>query len=473
MAQLQRVLSFRDLVLLNIVAIIGLRWVALAAAAGPAALTLWILALVVFFIPQGMAAARLASAYPAEGGIYVWTRKAFGPRHGFIAGWCYWATNVIYVPSLLVAVAGFSTFIGGEATRHLEGNTLYVVGFSIAALWIALGLNILGLKTGRWVHNLGGLSTWIPGGLLIIFGVVVWLRYGPATEISLESLVPRFAQFDTVSFFSNICFAFAGLELATILMDEIEDPRRNLHKAMITSGIFIALVYIAGTWAILMAMPAADVSIITGVLQAIDAAAGRVGAGGLGGLVALLMTLGGLGGVGAWLAGSARILFVAGLDEYLPKSLGAVHPRWGSPHVSLIVQGIFATIFILAGSAGAGPQEAYLVLVDMTIVLYFIPYLYMFIALIRLDPAIRGGAGPESAAMDVPGGRPGVWIYGILGFLAVLLAIVLAVIPPGDSAKPGLYVLKVVGGTAFFVISAIVLYQRAAARGGDRPAQAP
>ncbi|MBU1948949.1 MAG: APC family permease, partial [Candidatus Eisenbacteria bacterium] len=393
MGELRRVMGFRDLVLFNIVAIVGLRWVALAAAGGPSSLSLWVLALIAFFIPQGMAVARLGSAIPEEGGVYVWSQRAFGPRHGFIAGWCYWANNIIYYPTLLVALAGFASFIGGDATRPLEGSTLYVVLFSLAVLWIALGANILGLKTGRWIHNLGGLAAWIPALLLVVLGFLAWVKYGPANTITLKNVLPDLGSRDTISFFAEICFAFAGLELAAVLGGEIKNPRRNLHRAMIVSGIIITLIYILGTAAILVAVPGSEISIITGVLQAIASVGAKVGAPGLGGAVALLMTLGGIGGVGAWLGGSARILFVAGLEKYLPESLGRVHPRWGSPHVALLFQGILASFFIIAGSLGAGPQEIYMVLVDTTLLVYFIPYLYMFIALIRLDKGIRGMGG--------------------------------------------------------------------------------
>lgn len=464
MTRLSRVMSFRDLVLFNIVAIVGLRWIALAAAGGPSSLTLWILALLVFFIPQGLAVVRLSSSYPEEGGIYVWARRAFGPKHGFIAGWCYWANNVIYYPTLLVALAGFATFIGGSATRHLEESATYVVVFSLAVLWIALGVNILGLRIGRWIHNLGGVSTWIPGFLLIAFGFWAWSRFGAANDMGLSDLAPDVSSFDTVSFFSNICFAFAGLELAAVLGDEIKDPRRTLQRAVVVSGIFITLIYVLGTWSVLAALPVGEISNITGVLQAIDSVAARLGATGTGSFVALLLTVGGIGGVGAWLGGSARILFVAGLDRYLPPSLGRVHPRWGSPHVALLVQGIIASFFIVVSHLGAGPEEAYLVLVDTTLIVYFIPYLYMFLSLIRLNPGetvLEGSVAPPAT-----GGRQiGNWIWAVLGFLSVSLAIALALIPPSsvpgsDSPGPGLYFVKVIGGTALFVVSALVLYRR-------------
>jgi amino acid transporter len=440
------------------VAIVGLRWIALAAAAGPSSLTLWVLALLAFFIPQGFAVARLGTAYPGEGGVYVWTSEALGPRHGFLAGWCYWANNVVYYPTLLVALAGFATFVGGEATRPLEESTTYVVVFSLVVLWLALGFNILGLRTGRWVQNLGGLATWIPGVLLIAFGVVALLRFGSATPMPAGSLLPRLTDTETIPFFANICFALAGLELAPVLGGEIRDPRRILPRAILVSGVAIVGVYLLGTWALLVALPVQEVSVITGVLQAIDAVGRRIGVGVVGPWVAVLMVLGGLGGVGAWLGGSARILFVAGMERHLPRHLAAVHPRWGSPHVALVVQGLLASVFVLVGSLGSAPQELYHLLVDMTLLVYFIPYLYIFLSLILLDPRIRRSS--SAGVAGIPGGRLGTWAFGLLGMLTVLLAMGLSFIPPAEAPDKWAYVAKVVGGTAFFVGSGWALYER-------------
>src|SRR6202521_3696600 len=158
----ERTLKTRDIVLFNVAAIVGMRWVALAAANGPSSLFLWVLAALVFFVPQGFAVIALASAIPEEGGLYVWTSKAFGPRHGFLAGWLYWASNILYFPTLTLSPVVFPLYIFGLKFAPLEQSPTYTAAGSLLLLGIALLLNIIGLKSGRWLQNIGGLATWLP-----------------------------------------------------------------------------------------------------------------------------------------------------------------------------------------------------------------------------------------------------------------------------------------------------------------------
>ena len=159
---LERALKTKDIVLFNVAAIVGMRWIALAAANGPSSLFLWVLAAIVFFIPQGFAVTALSSAIPEEGGLYVWTSKAFGQRQGFLAGWLYWASNITYFPTLTLSTVVFALYIFGTRFAALEQSATYAAGASLALLAIALGLNIVGMKTGKWVQNIGGLAQWLP-----------------------------------------------------------------------------------------------------------------------------------------------------------------------------------------------------------------------------------------------------------------------------------------------------------------------
>src|ERR1700680_41558 len=152
----ERTLKTRDIVLFNVAAIVGMRWVALAAANGPSSLFLWVLAALVFFVPQGFAVIALASAIPEEGGLYVWTSKAFGPRQGFLAGWLYWASNILYFPTLTLSAVVFALYISGTQFAHLEQSAAYAAGASLVLLAIALLFNIIGLKRGRWGQKHGG-----------------------------------------------------------------------------------------------------------------------------------------------------------------------------------------------------------------------------------------------------------------------------------------------------------------------------
>ena len=146
--ELPRVLTLRDLVLFNIVAILSLRWTATAAAAGPSSLTMWVLAALLFFIPQGVAVSYLSARFPNEGGIYFWTKRAFGQGHGFLCGWTYWVNNILYYPNLLMSTAVVGTYAIGRGGTELQGSWLYVLPATLVALWVAVALNIVGVRTG-------------------------------------------------------------------------------------------------------------------------------------------------------------------------------------------------------------------------------------------------------------------------------------------------------------------------------------
>jgi len=430
-------MTLRDVVLFNITAIVGLRWLTTASAFGPASLLLWLLAMVTFFLPSAAAVRELAELDPGEGGIYRWVRTAFGPRHGFVAGWGYWVNNLVYFPSLLLTTAAIAAYAGGSRWVHFEENKLFVAVFSLGILWIALGLNLVGLHVGKWVQNLGAYGTWVPALIFVLLAAWSLAAFGSATSFAPGNLLPKNFDFSLVSFFATMTFAFAGLELAPTMGGEIHDPAATLRRGIFVSGIAIVAMYILGTAALLVALPAETVSITNGIPQAAAAIATRLDAPALApvaALVAVLLVLGNLGGVGAWLAGTARIPFVAGLDAVLPAAFGRVHPRWQTPYVALLVQAGIATVFVVAGLAGSTVRDAYVALTDTTIVLYFIPYLYLFASYLRL----RRVRTFRTA------------LTGWVGFAAVVLSIALALVPPGVAA-PWVFRAKVVGGVAVFM----------------------
>jgi amino acid transporter len=434
---LPRVMTLRDVVLFNITAIVGLRWLTTASAFGPASLLLWILAMATFFLPSAAAVRELAAQDPGEGGIYRWVRTAFGPRHGFVAGWGYWVNNLVYFPSLLLTTAAIAAYAGGSRFVHLEDSKLFVAAFSLGILWIALGMNLVGLRVGKWVQNLGAYGTWVPALIFVLLAAWSLARFGSATSFAPGALLPKNFDSSLVSFFATMTFAFAGLELAPTLGGEIHDAAATLRRGILLSGIAIVAMYILGTAALLVALPVETVSITNGIPQAAAAIAARLDAPALrpvAALMAVLLVAGNLGGVGAWLAGTARIPFVAGVDAVLPAAFGRVHPRWQTPYVALLVQAGVATLFVVAGLVGSTVRDAYVALTDTTIVLYFIPYLYLFATYLRLR-------------------RTRTWrtaLTGWVGLGAVGLSIVLALVPAGVAA-PWLFRVKVLGGVAVFM----------------------
>jgi glutamate:GABA antiporter len=263
---------------------------------------------------------------------------------------------------------------------------------------------------------------------------------------------------DTVNFWSQIAFAFTGLELVSAMSEEVRDPRRTLPRAVFGAGALIALMYIAGTFAILALVPAADLDPQSGVFHAITVGSIVLRVGFLGVLAAILVTVGNAGGVGSTVAGIARVPFVVGIDRYLPAAFGKIHPRWKTPYISILVQAILSGAILLASQINETTRGAYQFLIDAAIILYFIPFLYMFAAVIKLSARKDRAANPQ--AVLVPGGKPGVWICGGLGFLVVLIGIFVSLVPPGDSSDKLGFELKLIAGTAASILIGLILYWR-------------
>jgi amino acid transporter len=240
----------------------------------------------------------------------------------------------------------------------------------------------------------------------------------------------------------------------------VRDPRRTLPRAVFGAGALIAFMYIVGTFAILSLVPAADLDPQSGVFHAITVGSIALRIGFLGMLAAILVTVGNAGGVGSTVAGIARVPFVVGIDRYLPAAFGRVHPRWKTPYISILVQAIVSGVILLASQINETTRGAYQFLIDAAIILYFIPFLYMFAAVIKL--ARRRDRRENQHAVLVPGGMAGVWICGSLGFLVVLVGIIVSLVPPGDSSNKVGFELKLVVGTGASILLGLILYWRGA-----------
>lgn len=449
---LQRVMGFRDLVLFYLVTGFTVRWIATAAGAGPSSVVIWLLACLAFYLPLMVTVLELSSRYPNEGGCYVWSKRAFGEFAGFMTGWTYWTCNLPYFPGLFYFTAAAALFVGGSEWQSLSGDPRYFIGFSLLLLIIAAGLNIRGLAAGKWLHNLGAIGLWLPGLILLGLGLLAWMHFGSATPFTLEAMVPSTRLKDIV-FWSTIAFSLSGLESASMMGEEIRDPRRNIPRALLLAGLLITALYILGTVAMLVAVPQEQILHLQGFMQGVQHAAGRSGLPWLVPLIAALIVVGGLGQAGAWFAAAGRLPFVAGIDRFLPAVFGALHPRYRSPHISLLTQAGVAAIFIFLGQAGTTVKGAYDVLVSITIISYFIPYLFMFAAMIRLQ------SEPLDPLMfRVPGGRPVATGLAALGFATTLVAIGLALIPANDEPNKVLAVVKIAGLTLVLLAAGAVVY---------------
>jgi amino acid transporter len=457
----RRVMGFRDLVLFYVVTGVSLRWIASAAAAGPSSIVIWIGAWLVFFMPLALSVVELSSRYPDEGGIYVWTKRAFGDFSGFMSAWTYWCCNLPYFPAVLYFAASNALYMRPKAWGYLGNNTTYYIVFSLLALGVATLLNIFGLNVGTWLHNLGAIAMWIPVGIVITMGAIAWHRYGSATAFTLHSMTPSVHLKDII-FWSVLIYAFAGSETASLMGGEIKNPRRAIPWALFIGGITVTACYTLGTVSVLLALPSSEISSLEGLMQAITKTASRVGFEGIIPIAALLITLSNVGAAGAYLASVARLPFVAGIDRFLPPAFGALHPRWKTPWVGLLTQFVFGALFIFLGQAGTSIKGAYDVLVSMGVITYFLPYLYLFAAMYKLQKEPIG-----ADVIHVPGGKMVAKLVAIVGFSTTVFTIILSVIPQPDEPNKPLAVLKVVGLSGLLVLIGAWVYvagKRRAAR---------
>jgi amino acid transporter len=454
-SQLRKTMGFWDVLLFNIATVLGPRWIAAAGHNGTSSISLWVIAALFFFVPGAFVINELSSRFPEEGGLYVWAKEAFGDFHGFVAGWTYWIYTVFYFPGLLLASASMSAYVIGERGGPLSQDRTFLLLVSIALLLVAVLLNIIGLNIGKWLQNAGGAGTYVPLLILVGVGLLIYFRGGSATHFTVANMMPTW-NWDTVNFWSQIAFAFTGLELVSAMSEEVRDPRRTLPRAVFGAGAMIAFMYVVGTFAILTLAPAGDLDPKSGVFHAITAGSVVLKVGFLGILAAILVTVGNAGGVGSTVAGIARVPFVVGIDRYLPAAFGKIHPRWKTPYV--LVQAAVSGAILLLSQINNSTRSAYQILIDAAIILYFIPFLYMFAAVIKL--AARKDRAENPHAILIPGGKAGLWLSGGLGFLVVLAGIFVSLVPPGDSTNKILFEVELLVGTAGSILLGLILYWR-------------
>ena len=437
---LRRVLGRWDLVLLFVVAIVNLNVVPTIAANGGVTVWLWLLALLLFFWPQGIAVIELAHRYPGEGGVYLWAKRVFGDFHGFLSGWCYWTNNIFYVPTVLLYFVGISVYVAGPRARTLADNPWFALGASMVLLVLLVVLNVRGLRVGRWVNNLGGIGTAITAVTLIGLGIVVLFRFGTTMNAADFRIS---GDIRLIGSFGVICFGLVGLELGSIMGDEIQDPRRTLPSAVGWGGLLAGVLYFGATLTLLLAVNKQNIGVLQGVVQGVSHMAEQVKVPWIVSPFAFVLSISIAGIASAWLSGSARIPFVAGLDLYLPEGLGKLHKKYATPYVALIVHASLSAIFLGMSFVGAGVKEAFVTMLDLAVVLQLVPYLYMHGALLKLAKQSAPGEGYYS--------KTTLFLAGSCGLITTILGISVAFIPSHQIESIPLFEIKMLAGTLFFV----------------------
>jgi amino acid transporter len=449
---LKRVLGFRDLTFFYIVTALSLRWIATAAAAGPGTLAVWVTALCCFFVPLAFSVMELSSRFPQEGGLYVWTREAFGDGAGFVAGWTYFMANLPFFPSVLYFSAASVLPVMGARGAKLDEDPAYFSVFALAWLAVITLVNIRSTVAGKWLNNVASFGSWLPIVALLALAAVAYLHHGSATHFTASAMVPKPTLKDAI-FLSTIFFAFGGCEAGSFMGEEIRDARRTIPRALLVSGVVLALCYILGTVALLVALPSSAISGVNGLAHGVHVLCTEVGAPWLEKVLGLLIGLGAVGGAASFLSSTARLPFVAGIDRHLPRPFGWVHPHYRTPWVAIGCYGFAGMVMTVLSQAGTTVRGAYDVLLSMTVITYFVPYLYLFASMIKLQWRSAG-----EGVMRVPGGAKVAIPLAGVGFVSTAVTIALSLVPSQEEPDKALAAAKVLVGAAVLIGSGAVVY---------------
>lgn len=447
-SQPPRVLGLADVTLFMVTAGSSLQWTAVAAAAGPSALLVWLLGGLGFFLPLSVCVVFLAGRYPEEGGLYAWSRRALGPFAGFMTGWAYWTGTLAYLPSVLYFAAG-SALLSSGRLRADAATPAYFIGFSLVVLVAAALLNVRGLGVARWLNSAGAVARWLGTLLLVALAAASWWRFGPATPFNRHTIVPSFRLQDVI-FWSTLAFCWTGPEAASFMGGEIREPRRTVPRALLLAAPMIATIYIVGTASILLAIPPERAAGVYGVMEAMRTAAARLDLWWLIPCAALCVVLDRIGSVGLWIGALARIPSSAAVDRYLPASFSRLQPPHAAPVTAIWVQALVVALLVILGQSGTSVRGAYNVLIEMMVVGSMLPFLLFFVAALRLS---AGGA-----AHGFPGGRATIVVMAVAGFATTFGSMMLAFLPPPEEVNPTLAVLKIAGLTAVLILGGAAVY---------------
>ncbi|MBV9303653.1 MAG: APC family permease [Acidobacteriaceae bacterium] len=435
---LRKELGLRDLVLFNVAALLSTRWIGVAAHVGPGAIGIWVLAAALFLVPCAFVVANLSRKFPEEGGLYIWTREAFGEWHAFACGWFYYLSNVFWIPGVLVASIGMLTYAFSPSFQRFAENPSFVLPIAVALLVLVVASNYVGLRVAKWVDNFGGLGAYVIVIVLLTCAVAAWMRPGPATKFNV---VPSF-DLQKLNFWSQFAFAMTGLELSPILAGEIRDARRNIFRATWICAVLVVLYYVGGTGSILTLLPPDKVSPVVGLAQAGQEASNILGWRWPAFAIGLCIVLSVGGQLGTYVGACARLPFVLGIANLLPQSFAKLHPKYGTPYFSILFLGITGGVLLFISQLGETFRGAYQLGVDLSVISLFIPFLYLF------------GAA---------------WKFGqkwpaLCGLFVSAIAILFSFLPTADVRSAWWFEAKLIGGSIIFIAVPRIFYMRYRAR---------
>jgi glutamate:GABA antiporter len=458
-----RVLGRVDLLLFSVCAILTIDSLASAASMGVTWFTWWVITMVVFFVPYGLVTAELGAAWPGEGGVYVWVREGLGPRWGSMCAWLYWINNAYWIPAVYLVFAGtfHSIFLRGRLGASFDegaGATWLEAGIAILLTWLTVGVGIVRLEVSKWLPNLGAVVK-----IAIFLGLgalgLQFLLSGqtPANDFSFRAFIPSWG--DGLAFLPILLYNTLGFELMSSAGEEMKEPQKDVPRVVLLSGAIICVVYMLGALGILLVVPLAKLSLLTGTWDALALLGQQWGTAG----AALTMVLGigflyaCIANVVTWSLGVNRVAAAAAEDRMAPALLGRLHPRFKTPYVAFVIMGAVSTA-LLVGNAllSSNPSNVFWMIFKLSSLCLLLCYLMMFPAFL----ALRHTRPDQPRPYRLPGGVPAAWALTVVCWLFVFLTCLLFFKPAPGSADPTKEAFLLAGETLLTIVVGFLLMPR-------------
>ncbi len=445
---LRRRLRLRDLVLTQILCVVGSSWVGVAAGLGRAQTVTWIAAMLLFYLPMAGSVIGLNRWMPLEGGLYVWAHKAFGDLGGFLTAWNMWVYGIAVTATILYAIpTELSYLIGPSAAWLPENHPVSIAIVTTIVLFIATSA-LRGLDLGKWIHNTGGLAMLIVFVALIVLPLWAVMKHQPVHWSGFVlQLPPRTLR--SLALFGQMLFgALCGLEYIAILAGESTRPEHSIGQSVWVSSPIICAMFILGTSSVLAFHSHGNIDFIAPIPQTLRLALGETGIGNLLAVAAIfLLQLRLIGAASYIFTGVTRLPMAVGWDQLIPEWFSRLDARTRMPRNSILCTAALVLLLVMAAGLGVHAQEAFQVLSNASLTHYELAYLAMFAIPL---------AGAVTARRALP--RWLKWL-SVIGFCSTLFSLLISAYPFVDVVNPRIYAAKIMGTTLCSNLLAFTFYK--------------
>ncbi|HJO94514.1 MAG TPA: APC family permease [Victivallales bacterium] len=448
-----------DIVFMNVVALLGVRWFATAGQYGAASIILWVLAAFLYFVPMSYIFAELSTVFPdTKGGFVDWVKEILGEETAFCSAWFYFVANLFYYPTILTFAA---VCIAYPINPELAQNKVFITIFVIVFVWVGTLINIRGVNVLAIFAKFGGIiGNIIPIIVLIILAFITVFIYNHPipTNFSFEHWIPNLNT-GNLLFLCTLTFAMAGGEITSPFAANMRNPKRDFATATLISALLVSICYIIGTVALTLVLKPADIGAANGIIAVVEKASRNIDMVWLASVVAVLITIAGISGTALWMAGSIR-MFVKGNDEKYVPAFMRKNNKNDIASNALILQALIVTFIFLLTACMSSVESIYIILILMTTIQLFIVYVIIIAAYYKLKFKMQKG-DKFRGLFESPGKKTGAFIICFVAMVSTVATILIPIFSVPADTNILVYEIEIIGGPIVFLILALWIIRNA------------